>query len=262
MDVKLRDETVRRNVEIFKIILKRSSHAIETGASEKKEQFFRAFVHRRKGEIRFVDLSAEPLEEKEWILVSFRFFLPSQGEFGVSFEISEEEGILFSWDGLDPEALQVFKETVKTIQMVSKLLVRFHNLAAVFREFSQVNLDSFLEEIQTKDLIHEAWHQIDRVQCEKLFSDKHAGTFLFRQDEFALRLQNALMKNGRSAVKCLTLTYLDFAHRTVDVTLIKKKEGWLIYDNDPKLQGPLYPTVKALLGRFRGKLLLPLLNLE
>src|SRR5262249_28364183 len=151
-------------------------------------------------------------------------------------------------------------ETVKTIQLMAKFLPRIQSLTSTFREFSQINLDSFLDEIPTKDLIHEAWAQIGHEECEKLLSDKPPGTFLFRQDEFAMMLEEQLKEAHKKSVKCITLTYLNSKHRVVDHTLVKKKEGWVVYNDDPCLRGSVYPNVRALLDSFRGVLKLPLLG--
>src|SRR3989339_2040727 len=115
MHLKIMDETVRRNIEIFKIILKRSSHSISQ--AERTSEAFKAFVHRFNGEICFVDLNSEPIDSRNWIVVSFQFSLPEKAGDPVSFEVLGNENSLFSLDGFYPEALLVLKETVKTIQL-------------------------------------------------------------------------------------------------------------------------------------------------
>jgi hypothetical protein len=261
MYLKIRDEIVRRNVEIFKIILKRASHSAEASQTEKKSQDFKAFVHRLTGEVRFTDLNSEPVDSSDWVVVSFYFSLPENGADSITFEVSGREDALFSWDGFQPQALDALKETVKTIQLMAKFLPALQSLSATFRDFSQVNLDSFLDEIPTKDLIHEAWRQVDHRQCEEILSKKPAGTFLFRQDEFAAILEGQLSEAHKKPLKCITLTYVNPMNRIVDTTLVKKKEGWIVYNDDPCLRGPVYPTVRSLLDSFREVLRVPLLSL-
>ncbi len=258
MYLKIRDETVRRNIEIFKIILKRASHS--TQQTEKQSEDFRAFVHRLNGEIRFTDLSSEPIDSKDWVVISFQFSLPEKDGELISFEVSGSENAIFSWDGFCPQALSVLKETVKTIQLMAKFLPYIQNLNSTFRDFSQINLDSFLDEIPAKDLIHEAWIQSTRQECESLLKQKTPGAFLFRQDMFASILEGQLSKSHKKQVKCITLTYLDSKRRVVDFTLVKRKNGWLVYSDDPCLRGEIYPTVKALLSSFKSVLVVPLLN--
>ena len=258
MHLKIRDETVRRNIEIFKIILKRASHS--TQQTEKHSEDFRAFVHRLNGEVRFVDLSSEPIDSKDWVVISFHFSLPKKDGDLASFEVSGSEYSLFSWDGFCPEALSILKETVKTIQLMAKFLPYIQSLNATFRELSQVNLDSFLDEIPTKDLIHEAWCQVTRQECERLLKQKPSGAFLFRQDEFASILESQLTRSHKRPTKCITLTYLDAKRRVVDFTLVKRKGGWIVYNDDPRLRGEIYPTVKSLLSSFDSALTVPILN--
>ncbi len=260
MYVKLQDETVRRNIEVFKIILKRASHAVDAMQAEKKEQEFKAFVHRIKGEVRFADLTAEPLDNRDWVLVYFRFGLPLNQKDPLYCEVLGSEGVVFSWDGFQEGALSVLKETIKTVQFMSKFLPSLQDLSRAFRDFSQINLDAFLEEVPAKDLIHEAWCQLDREECEKLLLQKSAGTFLFRQDFFTAILENLLSQAHQNQIKCITLTYIDAWQKVSDLTLVKKKEGWMIYNDDPCLRAVMYPTVRALLDRFKGVLKSPVLH--
>ncbi len=258
MYLKVRDQTVRRNVEIFKIILKRASHSVDLLQTE-RSQDFKAFIHRISGEVRFADLNSDPLDPKDWVIVSFVFSLPKKEGDSISFEVSGKEGFLFSWDGLHSEAVGILKETVKTIQLMAKFLLQIQNLSSTFREFSRINIDSFLDELPSRDLIHEAWCQVDREKCEEILLSKSAGTFLFRQDEFASILESQLILAHKKNIKCITLTYLDITRKVKDLTLIKKAEGWIVYDNDPCLRGTIYPTVKVLLDRFKATLRIPLL---
>ncbi|MBX9923517.1 MAG: hypothetical protein K2Y01_05345 [Rhabdochlamydiaceae bacterium] len=260
MYVRLQDETVRRNIEVFKIILKRASSSVDAIVAEKKEKEFKAFVHRIKGEVRFADLSAEPLDTKDWLLVSFRFSLPKNAKESLHCEVLGPEGASFSWDGFQEVALSVLKETIKTIQFMSRFLPSLQNLSRAFRDFSQINLDAFLEEMPAKDLIHEAWCQLDREECERLLLQKSAGTFLFRQDFFTAILEKLLTQTHQKQIKCITLTYIDAWQKVSDLTLVKKKEGWMIYNDDPCLRATMYPTVRALLDRFKGVLKSPVLH--
>lgn len=260
MYVKIQGETVRRNIEVFKIILKRASHSVDSMQTEKKEKEFKAFVHRIKGEVRFADLSAEPLDARDWLLVSFRFTLPKNSKDSLHCEVLGSEGGAFSWDGFHEVALSVLKETIKTVQFMAKFLPSLQTLSLAFRDFSQINLDVFLEEIPAKDLIHEAWCQLDREECEKLLLQKSEGTFLFRQDFFTAILEKLLTQAHQKQIKCITLTYVDAWKKVSDLTLVKKNDGWMIYNDDPCLRSAIYPTVRALLDRYKGVLKNPVLH--
>ena len=258
MYLKIQDATVRKNIEIFKIILKRESHS--NLQIKKTSEEVKAFINRINGELRFAELNSGPIDSTDWIVVSFHFSLPEKLGDPVAFEVLGSENSLFSWDGFLPQALTVLKETVKTMQLMAKFLPYIQNLNATFRDFSQINLDSFLDQMPSKDLIHEVWRLVDRVGCERLFMNKPIGSFLFRQDEFAAILEAQLSKAYKKPMKCITLTYLDLTRRGVDFTFVKRKEGWVVYNDDPCLRGALYPTVKSVLNHFKAVLLVPLLN--
>ncbi len=262
MYLKVEDGIVRRNIEVFKIILKRASHAIHLNHVERKNEHFRAYVHRLTGEVCFNDVPDQNSHPQDWILVTFYFSLPEKSGDPLIFELAGRSGEVFSWDGLKPKALSILKETVKTIQFMLRFLPSLQNLPAMFKEISQVNVDSFLQEIPAKDLIHEAWHQINRLECEELLLTKKEGVFLFRQDEFAAVLEEQLSHSYKKQVKCVTLSYVDAQRKVVDLTLVKIKEGWMIYDGDPLLRGPLYLTIKMLLDHKKDVLSAPLLHLK
>ena len=260
MYLKLRNGIVRRNIEIFRIILKRASHLAANSQTEKTEHVFKVFIHKAKGEVRFSDLSSDPLDSRDWVVAFFYLSLPETSKQEISFDISGSDRTFFSWDGFELEALTSLRETVKTIQLMTKFLPRLKSIASTLKEFSQINLDSFLDEMPTKDLIHEAWHQISRENCEYLLGSQDPGTFLFRQDEFAAILEAQLIRAHKEAISCITLTYINNFQKVVDLTLVKKKEGWIIYNNDPSLENPIYPSARALLDSLRRVLKKPLLN--
>ena len=261
MRLQVRDETVRRNIEIFKIILKRASHVADSLRVDERNQFFSAFIHKLNGEIRFSDLSSEPLDSRDWVVVSFSFSLPKNTEEWVSFEVVGTDGVLFSWDGFAPEALAALRETIKTILLMAKFLPRLQSLTSTLKELSKINVDSFLESLSAKDLIHEAWYQIDRVTAELLLRHQPAGTFLFRQDEYAKILERQLSLAHKEPIRCITLTYINSFERVSDLALVRNKMGWVIYDDDPSLRGPIYPSAKVLLDSLKKEIQSPLLNI-
>ena len=166
MYLKLRSDIVRRNIEVFKIILKRASHVGSYPSLDEREQMFKIFVHKVRGEVRFPDLSSEPLDSKDWIAATFHLRIPETTKEDIVFNVSGMDGSFFSWNGLDAEAFSSLKETIKTIQLMTKFLPRLKSFTSTLREFSQMNIDSFLDELPAKDLIHEAWHQLSREDCE------------------------------------------------------------------------------------------------
>lgn len=260
MYLKIENDIVRKNIEIFKIILKRAIQFHETAETEKTAQHFKAFIHRGCGEIRFSDFSGEPLDAHNWAPVSFLFSLPKTEEESFSINISDLNEHSFTSEGFQSTALSAIQETLKTIQFISKFLPRLKNLSAVLKEFSLMNLDTFLDTLSTKDLVHEAWHFLKRDECERLLLKQPQGTFLFRKDEFATVLEKRLKIEHKEPITCITLSYVAYFNKTSDLTLIKKKNGWLIYNDDPSLSGPIYPSASSLLESLRGVLKSPLLH--
>jgi hypothetical protein len=260
MHLKIENDLVRKNIEIFKIILKRAIQAHEKEQNEKVTQQFKAFIHRGCGEIRFSDLSPESLDSKDWTLVSFHFSIPSSSDASFQIDITDIDEEKFSWEGFDTKAVSALKETLKTIQFISRFLPRLKSLTAVLKEFSLMNLDTFLDELSTKDLVHEAWHSLTRQECEELLHNKPPGVFLFRKDEYADTLEACLSTELDEPIKCITLTYVASFGKISDLTLVKRECGWIIYNNDPTLEGPLYPSARSLLESLKGLFKTPLFH--
>ncbi len=260
MYLKIQNDIVRKNVEILKIILKQAIQAREESKVETLTQCFNAYVHRIRGEIRFPDLTDHSLNAYEWSKISFVFSLPSNMEDSFSLDISDTNSTSFSWDSLDPKAFSTLRETLKTIQFISKFLPRLKQLSAVLREFSLMNLDTFLDELPTKDLIHEAWHSVQRAECEQLLLEHPPGVFLFRQDIFASILEKELSYEHKKNIKCITLSYVSALKKVSDLTLVKQDIGWVIYNDDPSLNSCTYPSARSLLESLRGILKTPLLH--
>lgn len=253
MQLKIENETVRRNIEIFKVILKRSAQKKQEG----KSCVYKAFIHRVRGEIRFSEMDPADLQEKEWQPIAFSFSLPHDTHSCFDCKVDLEEQLV-----LDSQAMGVLKETIKTMQFIARFLPKINHLPAVLLEFSQLNLDSFLDHLATKDIIHEAWHQMDRVGCEKVLLSHPPGTFLFRKDVYAAILEEQLQDALSQEIKCITLSYVDTLKRVRDLTLVRRAEGWLFYNDDPSLLAPLYPSAGLLLESLKGVLKIPVLHEE
>jgi hypothetical protein len=111
-----------------------------------------------------------------------------------------------------------------------------------------------------KDLVQEAWHHVDRLGAEKILNHKSRGSFLFRKDEYAVRLEEQLNSNLEEKVTCLTLSYLQSPEHVVDRTLIFKQHRWSFYDDDTHLHGRSYETIDDLLKHVDTDLNHPILR--
>ncbi len=257
----LTNEVVRKNVEIFKIILKRVSQLYETGSkADKTTQSVLVFLHRMRGEIRFFDHYAETLDPGEWTCVRFQFSPSDLSQESFSLDISNVNEKHFCWEDLQPEAFSNLKETINTIRFISKFLPKLKNFSAVLKEFSLTNVDTLFTPSPTQDIVHEAWHDLTRNECEALLLSRPKGTFLFRKDEFATVLEEQLSFTHKQKIRCITLSYHAPKNKVSDLTLVQNRKEWLVYNDDPALEEEGYPTLNSLLDSLRGVLGTPLIH--
>jgi hypothetical protein len=128
MTTTLQNETIRKNIEIFKIILKRVTQLQENATGIHQDaQSVLVFLHRTRGEIRFFDPYTETLNPNEWTCVRFHFSPSPVSQESFSIEISNANGKHFSWEELAPGAFLNLKETIKTIQFISRFLPKLKN---------------------------------------------------------------------------------------------------------------------------------------
>jgi|GEM_PF-1385020 len=258
MKLKVESDVVRRNVELFKVLLKKSSQQT-TSNTELQDKIYQAFIHKKSGELRFNEVSPEMTsgELSLWRPLSFKVFTSPARKEKLECELIEQS-LESSEEGIQPEALRVLQETVKTIRLMSRLLPSLQSLPRLFLEFSQIHLEVSGLKVAKVDIVHDAWHQMDRLQTEALLSDKESGAFLFRKDEFAAILEDQLTNAHDRQIKCVTLSYLDAGRKICDLTLVKTDQGWLIYNDDPNLDEPTYPDMDAFLDNMKGVLFAPI----
>lgn len=266
MKIHVQNDTVRQNIELFKkLIARRSQKAATTSI---KEQIYTAFINRTTGAMHFPELDVdEPpgsgetfLNSKIWKAIEIRIKKHEKEE-GI-FEVAEEETNwrCFRCDDMEPPAYKVLVETMNTLNLVSKKFQAQLQMGKMVRELTALEIESIAAVLSGKDIIHEAWHQVDRIEAEKLLSDQIEGTFLFRKDSYAYVLEEQLKEQYQINIKCVTLTFLEEEGKVTDKTLVAKDGNWLIYDDDPNLSGPSYPTIYGLLEKIKHILKAPLLN--
>lgn len=255
------NEIIRKNVEVFKIILKRVSQLYENASGiDKTAQSVLVFMHRSRGEIRFFDHYAESLNPNEWTCIRFHFSPSNFSQESFSVGISNVNEKHFSWEELQPEAFFNLKETIKTIQFISKFLPKLKSFSSVLKEFSLTNIDTLFKHFPSQDIIHEAWHNLDRNECEQVLLNHPPGVFLFRKDEFASILEDQLSLTHKQKITCITLSYASSIKKISDLTLVKTNEGWTLYNDNPDLEEAKYPSVYSLLDSMRGVCNTPLLH--
>ncbi len=223
LKARIQSEAVRHNIDLFQQIMD----------SEAQVTAYKAFVNCLTGNIRFNQFDF--LNKNEWKEITIHL-KPETHEV----EVFDKTQKAFDISLFDPLAYCVMAETFYVLQYILKKLPDFKDLAAI-------KLEASMDRAFNTDLVHKAWHSIDRVKAESLLSGQEIGTYIFRQDEYAKVLEKELSTNLKVKVKCVTLTYLDERSTIKDKTLVKYKNQWLFYDNDPSLSGEGYGDVSYLL---------------
>ena len=230
-------EVVRKNIEKFERILERLGSSLD-----RKEPMIELFFHKIEGEISFSPPKEDP---SKWEALALHLF-PLHGQGAFSMDVSNLQGDLFSWEGVSPLALHALQQTIH----VARLVMR--------QRPCRQGWDALLKQLSTGDFIHEAWHLVDRSQCEHILACEEEGTFLFRKDFFADVLEEQLHLRHQQPIRCITLSCLAPGKRVLDFTLVQKNTGWLIYQGDPSLQGLFFPSLSTLLEHFDPALTFPL----
>jgi hypothetical protein len=250
MKVMIRNDVVRKNIELLQMLVKKQSLQ-EIG---KDALVLHAFVNRKTGDLQFAQKEEN---KKEWKAVSIKIHGVSPGSKESVFEIfDEEKQEAFQHNDLAPLAYGILVETIRILNDLASKLSKA-TVDAVLGELSECEITG--AKTQPKDLIHDAWHQTDRMGAEDLLKDSPLGTYLFRKDEYAALLEEELRLNWGNDLSCFTLTYLEAKDKITDRTIVKKGDQWLFYDDDPNLSGSNYPNVYALLATLKKELKEPLL---
>ncbi len=256
MKVVILDKQVRRNLELFRHLIHRQA--------EKSNRFFqvakktyKAFVNSETGELRFTDLEKKKVKlGGEWKAIIIQLRPDKEGAFEV---ISGENNEVFDCNSIKPLAYALLSKTVHILNQLSYDPKQGQNPFWVLRHISHIEFVLSEEEEGQRNLIHDAWHNVNREEAEYLLKNQAPGTYLFRKDEFAQILEDTLNEESVEPVVCITLTYRDSDDRTCDRTLVYQNARWQFYNDDPDLCGARYDNVKDLLNSIRALLKEPLL---
>lgn len=245
MQVKIENEQVRKNIELFLHILGRSVAAHEKKALH--QRIYRAFVNRVNGEILFSDLLPDPalLEKKDWKLVKLRC---DPIEKGVVFEVDESEGgqDRFHCEELAPLAYRTVADTIHMLNECAELFLKAKDPDQQIEDLSHLSIEpSSLK--GPYNLIQAAWHPVDRFEAESLLFKHPYGSFIFRKEGYAKLLEEELTYSLKHPIKCFTLTYIEPEKKVCDLTIVFDQERFQIYNDDPNLSGKTYPDLTELL---------------
>lgn len=244
MKIIVQNATVGKNIALFK-------KAAEKLIDQKRESSFqdrglKGFVNSVTGEIYFGERSDESSDK--WKPISL--FIGEEGDFLV-IGIDESQ---FAIRDFFPSAYRSMIETVRILNVTLQLIQGRFNPELLLKQLD------LMEIAISKDIVHDAWHQIDRIEAEKILVKEIPGSYLFRKDEFAALLEDQLLLRHQMLIKCITLSYLDRNSKVVEKTVVRKENRWLFYNDDPSLNGPLFPDIFALLESLGDELKLALLT--
>jgi hypothetical protein len=240
MRIGVKSDTVRQNIERFKAIVRR----VEEKAASTTEKTYKAYINRKTGEFAF---DGERGSQEEWKPVRIRLHRETgKQKCGFAVLPEKEREDCFKVEDLTPVACRIIGETVSALNLVPG-----HDIPEVLGELAAAD-------VVKRDIIHEAWHQVERARAESLLEEKPPGTFLFRKDEYATVLESELRWHFQKPIHCVTLTYRGDANRVIDRTLVLADQRWQFYNDDPSLRQTSYDSVEALLASLGAELKTPL----
>ncbi len=259
MRIKILDEPVRQNVELFLQILRKVKEKREP-KSTPAEEVFKAWLNTDTGQMLYTEEkeTSRYLGKKEWKPVSFGYqFEPETGEIQFVVRIAGEKKSILRSDDMAPVAFRVFQETLKVFGEIGTLLKGPSDLGTKISVLSNM---AIIAEVSHTDrnIIIDLWHHADRMQAESLLLGRPVGTYFFRKDPYALVLEEQLEKELRKTVKCFTLTYSQKSKKISDYTLVHVDHSWQVYNDDPSLGQKTFKELKDVVASQKSVLKYPL----
>jgi len=255
MKIMIMDKLVRHNLTLFKHLIHRQA--------EKTERYFQvarkayqAFINIHTGELRFADLEKKFAASSDWLPIVIQLRPDDEGAFEV---LQSEKESSFDCSKLEPRAYALLTKTIHILNQLSFDPKQGKNPFWILRHVAHIDFLLSAEEEGERNLIHNAWHSCNRQEAEYLLRDMAPGTYLFRKDEYASLLEDSINESRAKPVTCLTLTFRDWGEKICDKTLIYCEEKWMFYNDDLKLRGTRYESVKELLSTLGERLIRPLL---
>jgi hypothetical protein len=259
MRIKILDQPVRQNVELFLKIMRRVKQN-EVQRSLPSEKIFRAWLHRGTGQLSFSEVmeGSQDLGSKEWKPVELAYqYDPVNGEIQFLVQEVQERQAAFHSDDLAPIAFRILRDTMKILREISKRLQGPSDLNTKISVLTKLTIDVEVPHADHNILI-DAWHPIDRMEAEALLKNLPVGTYLFRKDIYAGMLEEQLEKQLHKKIKCFTLTFSQKKGKVSDLTLVHVDAIWQIYDDDPSLEQKSHRELNDLLGALKSVLKYPL----
>lgn len=255
MRVQVVEGPVKENVTLFLKIWRRANKP-----QAKTQNLFKAWVNRDSGQLLVSEATQEAsrLAQREWKPVEICcVYDPDEGE--ICFWVEEPGSAKgsFQCDDLTPVAFSIMRDTLKTLNDISKRLKGPSNLNTKIAVIAKLELAP-IESHKDKNMLIECWHPTDRFHAEGMLWDKPVGTYLFRKDGYAKILEVQLQQEHGKPVKCFTITFSQPGSKFSDLTLVHMEGVWLIYNDDPSLEQTRFPEMLELLNSLKEVIKYPL----
>lgn len=254
MKIVILDKNVRRNLDLFRQLVHRHGQTKKV-LMEHIKKGYKAYLNCKTGELRFIRQKGKDFPKDQWMAIILLLHPGREGAFEV---LSADNKEAFDLSHLDKGAEKLFYETLKTLNELAYHPQHARDTFWILQQIASLDFILSDQEEGVRNLVHDAWYNVDRLEAEELLSGKQFGTYLFRKDEFAQDLEDTLNGNSSSPVTCITLTYTEKKGKICEKTLVYKEGKWLFYDDDPTLSEVGYDSVKELLSHQAKMLQQPL----
>lgn len=258
MKIVILDRKVHQNLALFRHLIHRQAERMRKFFRVAKKSY-RAFVNCKTGELQFADLIDKKELSKDWKPIIIQLRPNREGAFEV---VTPGNNASFDCSDFTKEGYTLFSKTLNILNQVAFHPKQSKNPFWILRQVAHIDFILSEEEEGRRNLIHEAWHNVDRSHAEYMLKDRRPGTYLFRKDEFAVILEDQLNEDLTDPVICITLTYRDWEDKISEKTLILWKGKWSFYNDDVELNEPSFDTVQELLATMKDELSSPLFSEE
>jgi hypothetical protein len=127
MKIKVQTEQVRKNIELFKLILKKMHQSNQQDAKDCEMKVL-GFFNKETGEVQFSELISANLDNTLWQPLEFTFHLHGSSLKYSSCQITTPQGVA-KWSECDEHAKSILDQTIKNLSIALKILPEKKNLS-------------------------------------------------------------------------------------------------------------------------------------
>jgi len=155
---------------------------------------------------------------------------------GVEFDLVDNQDQKENLRRFSEEAFVVLTETLKILNQM--LGPNYHSAKELFSHLDSVKMEDLGSEIQQRP----EWRSsIDRSEAEAILEYRPVGTYLLREGDVETREFEENLRSTNAHPFCLfVLTFVEDVEKISDRLLIRRREGWATYDDNPDLNAYSY----------------------